>query len=365
MTLLSKRNMRLWLRRVAASVGTAVCLLLVGCGANSNPPAPPPPPANPIGHVYFTSANNLYGYAIAASNGGLGAVTVPTTAPGGTAIAGDGQANHLYTLTSIGQIYGYTLSRTDGSLTSISGSPFGGAGVGSAFLTIDTIGKNLFVPAAQDLVVVPYAIGSSGALTIGLQVGTPAAPVTGTVDPTGHFLYVPMGTAGTELFQITSGALASVETIPPLGQAGAVYIAITPSDTFAYISDGVSGVAAYSVNATTGHLTSLSGSPFPVGTGPSAMAMTASGKFLYVANNAGLVSFAINADGSLTSIGTPITLASAPSGMSIESTGSFLYVITIKSSAVAIYHIDATSGLLTAQTGFGLPATPTGIATTP
>ena len=365
MPLLGERSMRPWLRRVSVSVGALVCLLIVGCGSTYNAPAPPPPPPNPIGHVYFTTANSLLGYAIAASNGGLGAVTVPTTAPGGTAIASDGPGHHLYTLTSGGQIYGYGLNTSNGSLTSIAGSPFGGAGVGSAFLTIDAAGANLYVPAMQDLVVVPYTIGSGGALTIGLQVGTPATPLTATVDPPGHFLYVPMGSAGTELFQITAGALASVETILPQGQGKAVSIAITPADTFAYISDAVSGVAGYSVNATTGNLTPLAGSPFAAGTGPSAMVMTASGKFLYVANAVGLVSFAINADGSLTSIGSPITLGIAPLAVSIEPTGAYLYVISVNSTVVNIYQINSTTGLLTAQPSFGLTAVPTGIATTP
>ncbi len=363
MRLLSETN--LWLRGVAVSVAAAACLLLAGCGANNNPPAPPPPPANPIGHAYFTTATNLYGYAIAGSNGGLGAVTVPSTAPGGTAIVGDGQGKHLYTLTSNGQIYGYGINTTDGSLSGISGSPWSGAGVGSAFMTVDAAGKNLYVPAVQDLVVVPYGIGSGGALTIGLQTATPAAPQTATVDPTGNFLYVPMGLTGTQLYQIASGTLTSVATIPPQGTAGALYIAITPADTFAYVSDGASGVAAYSVNATTGNLTLLSGSPYAAGTGPSAMAMTSSGKFLYVANTTGLVSFAINADGSLTSIGSPLTLASAPTAMSIETTGSYLYVLTRNSAVVSIYQISATSGLLTTETGISLPANPTGMATTP
>ena len=113
-------------------------------------------------------------------------------------------------------------------------------------------------------------------------------------------------------------------TIPPLAQAGAVYLAINPADTFAYISDGVSGVAAYSINATTGALTPVANTPFAAGKGPSALAITPSGKFLYVANSTGLATFGINADGSLTAVGTPLTLASTPTTMTIESTGAYL-----------------------------------------
>src|SRR5208282_1793831 len=109
------------------------------------------------------------------------------------AITSNAQKGLLYTLTSGGQISGYTVNTSTGGLTGITGSPFGGAGVGVAFLTVDAAGQYLFVPATQDFNVVPYTIGSGGALTIGLQVSTPSAPLTATVDPQAHFLYVPMG----------------------------------------------------------------------------------------------------------------------------------------------------------------------------
>ena len=284
MRFLSERKTTLCLRGISLLAATVVCLGLAGCGSSGSTPPPPPPPA-PLGYAYVTTASNLFGFSITASNGTLTGIATPAGAPGGTAVASNAQKSLVYTLSSSGQISGYTLNRSDGSLTAISGSPWGGAGVGVAFLTVDSAGQNLYVPAAQDLTVVPFSIGSTGALTIGLQVSTPAAPLTATVDPAGHFLYVPMGTKGTELYQIMGGALADVETIPPLGQAGAVYLAINPAGTFAYVSDGVSGVAAYSINATTGGLTPVANTPFAAGQGPSALAITPSGKFLYVANS--------------------------------------------------------------------------------
>lgn len=343
----------------------AVCLLLAGCGSNNSNPPPPPPPPSPLGHVYLTTANNSLGYSIAASNGGLTLVASPAGASGGTAITSNAQKNLVYTLTSGGQISGYTLNRSDGSLTAISGSPWGGAGVGVAFLTVDTAGQYLFVPAMQDFTVVPYSIGSAGALTIGLQVSTPKAPLTATVDPTAHFLYVPMGSAGTELYQIVSGALVDAGTIPPQGQGGAVYIAITPSDTFAYVSDGLSSVAAYSINSMTGGLTPLAGSPFTAGVGTSALAMTPNGKFLYVATTPAIAGFSINADGSLTSIGSPVPFPAPPLSISIDTTGAYLYVLNNASNSVSIFQINGTTGVLTVQPGITTPAAPTGITTTP
>jgi len=350
------------LRGISAAVATAACLLLAGCGSSNSNPSPPPPPPAPIGHAYVVAPNNLFAFQIAASNGGLAAVNVPSGAPGGTAVAADGQGNHVYALTPGGQVFGYTISKSDGSLTNVAGSPWGGAGVGVAFLAVSAAGTDLYVPAVQDLVVVPYAIDSTGALTIGLQVATPAAPQTATIDPTAHFLYVPMGSAGTQLFQIVGGALVSVKTIPPMGQGQALYVAINPADTFAYISDGVSGVAAYSINA--GDLTPLAGSPFTAGPGPSAMAMTPNGKFLYVATTPGVVAFAVNADGSLTSTGSPANFPNPPVALSIDTTGTYLYTLTINTSRVAIGKIDPNTGVLTPQPSVALPAVPTGIVTT-
>jgi len=361
---LSESSARLRLRWISVSVVTALCLLLAGCGSSYSTPSPPSPPA-PIGHAYAVTPNNLFAFQIAASNGGLSTVSVPTGAPGGSAIAADGQGNHVYALTSGGQIFGYDINRSDGSLTNVAGSPWGGAGVGVAFLAVDSTGKYLFVPAVQDLVVVPYTLDSTGALTIGLQVGTPAAPMTATIDPPAHFLYVPMGSAGTQLFQIVGGALVSQMTIPPMGQGKALYAAINPADTFAYISDGVTGVAAYSISASTGDLTPLAGSPFTAGPGPSALAMTPNGKFLYVATTAAVVAFAINADGSLTSIRSPVIFSNPPLAMSIDVTGAYLYITSVNSGRVFIYQINASTGLLTPEPSVALPTVPTGIVTTP
>ena len=356
-----ERTTQLW--RFFSLAGPAVCLWLLGCGSSNNTP-PPPPPAQPIGHAYVTTASNLYGNAISAGNGTLTAVNVPSTAGGGTGIASNGQGNYVYVLTSNGMISGYSISHTDGSLTTIAGSPFGGAGVSVAFLTMDAAGKYLFVPVNQDSVVVPYTIASTGALTLGLEVPTPAPPLAATVDPMDRFLYVPMGSTGTQLFQITAGVLTSVKTIPPLGQA-AVFVAINPAGTVAYISDGLLGIAAYNINATTGDLTPIASTIYPAGVGPAWLSITPNGKFLYAANNTSIVAFSINADGSLTAIGTPITTTNNPFQMSIDTTGAFLYVVATNIRVVGVFDINESNGVLSAEPGVTFPANPTGIVTTP
>jgi 6-phosphogluconolactonase (cycloisomerase 2 family) len=64
-----------------------------------------------------------------------------------------------------------------------------------------------------------------------------------------------------------------------------VSVAVDPSGLFAYVSNwGSSNVSAYSINATTGALAAIAGSPYAAGSGPSAIAVDPSGKFVYVAN---------------------------------------------------------------------------------
>ncbi len=196
--------------------------------------------------------------------------------------------------------------------------------------------------------------------------GRPAAPLTATVDPLTHFLYVPLGSKGTELYQITGGALVDAGTIPPLAQGGAVSVAITPNDMFAYISDGLSGVATYSINATTGGLTPLASTPVTAGVGTSALAMTPNGSYLYVAASTGIAAFTIHADGSLTSLGSPVSFTTPPLAMSIDTTGAYLYATSSNTSYVTILRIDPNTGALSAQVPVvAIPANPTGIVATP
>src|SRR5579863_6481613 len=78
---------------------------------------------------------------------------------------------------------------------------------------------------------------------------------------------------------------------------------------FLYASNsGTQNISAFSVNATTGLLTAVAGSPFAdgatVGSGDISLAASADGKYLFagVATNTTVVTFSIGADGSLTEL---------------------------------------------------------------
>jgi 6-phosphogluconolactonase len=121
-------------------------------------------------------------------------------------------------------------------------------------------------------------------------------------------------------------------------------------------------VSGFDINATTGALTTISGSPWTAGMGPYllAAAVTPSGQFLYVSNFLleDVWGYSIDANtGALTSIpGSPFHFPagiSGPSGVAVDSSSSFLYVTGAAASgaAVAGYTIDSTTGGLTPMAG--------------
>ena len=337
-----------------------VCLFLLGCGSSSTP-TPPPPPA-PLGHAYVVTGNTTYGYSITAATGALQSVNVSAGLPGvGKYITSNG--TYVYVLVDNGLITAYKIN-SDFTLGEIAGSPFSGAPNGVAFVAVDPAGKYLFVPAPLNSVVEPYTIiAATGALTAGNLAATPAGSLTVTVDPQDRFVYVPMDSGGTELFQLNGGALIDVETIPPLASGKSEFVAITPNGQFAYIADGVSGIAAYSVNSSTGQLTPIASTPFTAGPGTSTLAITPNGKFLYAATTAGLTSFTINSDGTLSANGPVLPLSSPAVVLSIEPTGAYMYATTVGASQISVFGIQS-SGLLTQLPVVVTPSVPSGIVTT-
>ena len=83
----------------------------------------------------------------------------------------------------------------------------------------------------------------------------------------------------------TSGAMKNVKGSPFAAGATPVYVTIEPTGRFAYVPNvGSNDISAYTINATSGALTPVTGSPFKAGVGPYALAVGPSGKFAYVAN---------------------------------------------------------------------------------
>jgi 6-phosphogluconolactonase len=212
-----------------------------------------------------------------------------------------------------------------GTLTAVPGSPFTSGT--NRYLTVDY--PNHFVFAADEDPpggVLAFSINASnGALTA--VPGSPFPISSNSIgdlqlgqiidDPTGSFVYVAIpSTNQVAAFSIApgSGVLTPVPGSPFSAGSGAFAITTfnnSPGSDFLYVSNNNAGtVSAYSINSTTGALTALAGSPFPINAGT--LATDLSGGHLYASGAAGMMVFSINpSTGALTQIGSPITFSAA------------------------------------------------------
>jgi YVTN family beta-propeller protein len=216
--------------------------------------------------------------------------------------------------------------------------------------------------------------GSSNSLTFTITTGA-VNPRSIAVDPAGKFAYVVNsgcdGGAGgyVSMYTIntTTGALASIG--PPMSTfsdgsyAGSV--AIDPSGRFAYVANlgfvyewdaGVGSVAMYTIDATTGALTSASTieGNCPGLCFPKSVVVDPSGKFAFVTNGGAIFPYNVEmytidaTTGALTLIGT-ITAGTAPVSVAVDPSGRFAYVVNANDGStgnVSMYKIDATMGTL-------------------
>jgi 6-phosphogluconolactonase len=254
----------------------------------------------------------------------------------------------------------------------------------------------LYVTAQANTSISAYTVTqSSGALTsIGNALGTGSVPSAIAVTPSGTTLFVAnSGSSNISGYTINSdGTLTAASATTPTGTTPTA-LAIDSGGKFLFVANqGSSDVSVFSINGT--GLTQAPGSPFttipsglsyPNGTLPAAVAVSASGKFLYVANQlANFVSaFSINSpSGALSPLGVPFydDGQTSPSGLAVTPNGGFLYVANAgaNSNNISAYAIcdnvvnscanpNAPDGTLTRVTGspFSAGLAPVAIAFDP
>jgi 6-phosphogluconolactonase len=214
------------------------------------------------------------------------------------------------------------------------------------------------VPAASQLAVFredPY----SGVLTQ-LQespytVGSGAYSVV--IHPSGKFLYVAnpgQGENDVSLFDINSdGTVSEVTPRTPVGTQPFL-LAMDPAGKYLYCANALSNdISAFSIDASSGVLTAVTGSPFQIRLSVKSMQLSPSGNFLYVSapsSPTGIIAvFSVTA-GVLSSSpivgGLTFTADNDPASIAIDPKGSYLYAANSAANSISIYSI-ASSGLLT------------------
>ena len=205
-----------------------------------------------------------------------------------------------------------------------------------------------------------YTISATtGALTSTGMVPVDGFPVSVVVHPSGKFAYAAnanntaesAGNVSMYTINATTGALTSLGTIATgtiAAEPNPNSMVVDPTGTFAYVANFLSNdVSMYSIDTTTGVLTSVG--LIDAGTNPLSVAVDPTGKFAYVTNFSSndVSMYTINsATGALTPTGT-IPAGSAPTSIAIHPSGKFAYVTNSGSNDVSIYSIDAATGALT------------------
>ena len=171
------------------------------------------------------------------------------------------------------------------------------------------------------------------------------------------------GTSGGEIQGIVrqpNGGATGLQLGSPTSSGGnsPQGIRVTPDGKFVVVvNQGTNNVSVFSLNATTGTLTEVPGSPFATGQQPSPVAIDPTalsglnptiGKFVFVGDTGGnsLSAYTIDSAGSLTPVsGTPIPLGdnAQPSSIAVDPSGKFVFV-GIVPKEVAGFTMDPSDG---------------------
>jgi 6-phosphogluconolactonase (cycloisomerase 2 family) len=257
------------------------------------------------------------------------------------------------------------------------------------------IGRFAYVANLGDHSISAYSIDyATGALQ-----ALPGSPYSGAlkasfvaVEPRSQFLYAldngngSLGIAATGIdaysIDATTGALTVVAGSPFPTDAGAFSLAIYPTSRLAYTANINSmSVSAYALDYVSGAVAPVAGSPFAGGSSPMSITIDSTGKFAYTANNAGDASaYAIDAGtGALTVVaGSPFKAGSGPFSISVDPRGNlgyqlnnvsrkFAYVANNASNDISAFTFDPNTGALTALPGspYAAGLNPTGSAIDP
>src|ERR1700733_5793423 len=248
-----------------------------------------------------------------------------------------------------------TMDAINGLIAQISASDVASAG---------TAAVTVFNPGAGG--------GSSNALTFTINSGA-VAPQSIAVDPAGKFAYVASGGCGGDAsmntINPTTGALAFIGPRVPTNDEFTDSMTVDPSGKFAYVASSedvwdidFGSVVAYTINPTTGALTSTTGGITGTGVNGTpeffnSVAVDPSGKFAYAADGGAFPAGSFGGDssvsmytinsttGALTFTGM-IAAGSGPDSVAVDPAGKFAYVANFDSNDVSMYTIDATSGAL-------------------
>jgi 6-phosphogluconolactonase (cycloisomerase 2 family) len=340
--------------------------------------------------VASAQADTIWVYAINPSSGAL--TQVPGSPFGGADpfglnwIAVTPSGEFIYEGKSLSGIWAYAVNGSTGELSEIPGSPFN-AGTSPGRMTIHPSGKFAYLPSSTADVPLVGLAGYRIDPGTGVLSPVPGGPFEDSgsvvIEPAGRFAYAHDTSGRISAFSI-DGATGSLSRIP-----GSPFALSLPGSGFAlgfgfdlhpdrlgqflYLTGqrsrtyGTDQFGAYAIDANTGALSPVAGSPFTAGSNPSTVTADASGKFAYVTNafSDTLSAYSVSpGTGTLTQIaGSPFRSLSIPFScdgpggcalpdhMAIDPSGKFAYVTNVLAKKISAYGIDPGTGALTEVAG--------------
>lgn len=269
-------------------------------------------------------------------------------------------------------ISGYAIDGTTGGLTPIAGSPFAGGG-GPWSVAVSPKGGFAYVSNILGNDVSVYAVNPANG-SLKEIAGSPFAAGTGPIsvmqDSTGRFVYVAnylSNDISAYTVETDSGDLAPIAGSPFAAGTEPFSVAVDPLNRFVYAANNGGNVSAYTIDGETGELTQISGSPFPVGDWAIPVAVDPSGRFAYVGGgNDGtdtpgyVAGYSIDANtGALKPIpGSPFAAGIAPWSIAVDPSAKFVYAANafFTSNNLSAYTVSSDSGELTPIPGSPFPA---------
>ncbi len=261
--------------------------------AGSSPFAIAVHPSGKFLYVANLVSDDVSAYSVDTSTGDLTPIAGSpfSSGNGARSLTMDSSGLFLYVANEFDNtVTGFSISSVDGSLTAVPGSPFSVATNGGSAprsVAIEPSDSFLYVANRATDNVSAFSLNiSTGALTeisgspfsVALNGGDGSRSLA--VDPAGNFLYVANEfSADVSVLAIDSGgALTEISGSPYAtgtpGTNGSYTVAVDSSGAFLYVTNNsANDVSAFTVDAVTGALTAISGSPFSTGTGPAGIAV--------------------------------------------------------------------------------------------
>jgi 6-phosphogluconolactonase (cycloisomerase 2 family) len=219
--------------------------------------------------------------------------------------------------------------------------------------------------------VVTFLIDGSGSGVAGFSFDDLTLTVVGPAPSNDGYAYVVNQSADTvSSYQINfyTGALTLGTGSPfPTGDGP---IALAVRGNLVYVADhGSSQISGYTTDPMTGNMTPINGSPVGAGLAPNSIAISPSRNFLYASgvdpDGRGAVSgwSYSPASGVLTPIpGSPFLAGSSPGAIAFSRFGVYAYVADVTNDQLLAYSLDQNTGLLTAIGSFSTGSNPSAVA---